>query len=326
MNKPIKQWSMLEYTLLGVAAVLLLTAAGLTAVVPGGLIGGGDTPSATPTLTAGLPGDIPGPAETQTLTLSPATGAPGATIKAQGQGWPAGSRIVISLVPTTPPAYTGNSAIVDNTGSFTVEIIVPSDPRWLEESPVPVLAQLDDGSRSAQAMLTIVSPTIGGDKPAVTPAPITTVTPVRPAVTPTPPPPSVAQLTVNANALNVRTGPNLNYGILGVLLNGQKAEVTGRNTDATWWQIKFPSGDGRAWVSAAYATAENIGNVPIVAAPPPTATSAHPYPPAGHHHHRMARRIFYQSQLAGAARPGAQRCGGQLRLGAGVACPANSGR
>jgi PKD repeat protein len=267
MNKPTKTWSTLEYTLMALAAVLLCAAAGLTAVILGGFFDGDQTalPS-TATPAVSLPGSSTS-IEAQSVSLSPTTGAPGATVKVQGQGWPSGSRIVISLVPANPPAYTVNSAVVNDAGQFSVEIIVPSDPRWLNESPVPVMAQLDDGSRSAQAMLTIMSP--GGDRPAVTPPVIEATVPTQPTATPTPPAATAAQLTVNAHALNVRTGPGVNYAILGVLLNGQKAEVTGRNADGTWWQIRFPSGDGRGWVSAAYATAENIGNVPIVNAPAP---------------------------------------------------------
>ena len=93
-----------------------------------------------------------------------------------------------------------------------------------------------------------------------------------PTGTPPPPPSEVAQLTATAN-VNIRKGPGTNYDILGVLLLGQQAEITGRNADGTWWQIKFPAGSGGVgWVSAAYVSAENIGNVPIVAAPPPPPT------------------------------------------------------
>ena len=201
------------------------------------------------------------------ITLNPDAGAPGSTVSVQGQGFPADSRVVIYLVPRDPPNFALNSAIADDTGAFQIDIIVPSDSRWLDESPVPVLAEAVDTGVTAQTMLNILTPT---DQPAVTPVAVGVIVVGKVQTTPQPPPPpSVAQLTATAN-VNVRSGPGTNYSILGVLLAGQQAEITGRSADATWWQIKFSgSENGRGWISAAYASAENIGNVPIVAAPSP---------------------------------------------------------
>ncbi len=206
-------------------------------------------------------------AGTAVVTLAPESGAPGSTVTVQGQGFPPNSRVIISLVPKDPPNYTLNSAVSDAGGAFKVDLIVPSDSRWMNESPVPVLAEAVDSGVSAQAMLNITTPT---DQPEMTPVAVGIIIVGQVQTTPQPPPPpSVAQLTATAN-VNIRRGPGTNYDILGVLLTGQQAEITGRNSDATWWQIKFSgTQDGRGWVSAAYASAQNIANVPIVAAPPP---------------------------------------------------------
>ena len=284
-------WSTLEVVLLAVVGLILVVGVVLAVVVGGVLLRGEEsgqaavatlpaspavsgTPGAAPTSPAG-----PGEGGDQVIVLSPSTGSAGDVISVEGAGWPVGRRVVISLVPSQPPALIANSAIVDDAGLFKVEIVVPSDPRWLEESPVPVLAQLDDGSLSAQALLVISSP--AGVAPAVTPVSggavsgadtiaVNVIISIQPTATPPPPPPSVARLTVNASALNVRKGPGTNYDIVGVLTNGQQAEIIGRNADASWWQIKFPGApQGVGWVSAAYVTAENIANVPVVQAPPP---------------------------------------------------------
>ncbi len=210
------------------------------------------------------------------LTLNPTTGAAGSTVKVSGAGFPAGSRIVISLAPSQPPAYAVNSALADTSGNFAVDLIVPSDPRWLDESPVPIVAAVDGQNAKAQAALTIVAP--GGGAPAATAAASSDIVIVAavPSATPPPPPASAAQLTTTAN-LNVRSGPGTNYDILGVLLLGQQAEIIGRNQDATWWQIKFAGAkQGFGWVSAQFAQASNIGNVPIVNAPAPPPTPAPP--------------------------------------------------
>lgn len=208
------------------------------------------------------------PAEAaQTVSLSTPANAPGNTITVQGQDWPAGSRVLISLVPSQPPNYTVNSALVGNDGRFSAEMIVPSDARWLEESPVPVVASADNGL-SAQTSLTIIASP--DSQPVATPAASNKVIVVAAVFEPNQPPPAatVPQLATTAN-LNVRAGPGTNYPVLGVLKLGQQAEIIGRNEDATWWQIKFPGApSGFGWVSAEFAQASNIGNVPIVKAPP----------------------------------------------------------
>ena len=283
-----KGWSGLEIGLLAAIILVIVGIVVLGAVLLFGLFGEeevaqvADTPTPLTAITpapdaAGSPVPIVDPGgegggvlaspDTQSITLSAMSGEPGTVVTVSGEGWPAGGLVTVSLVASEPPPYVVNSAVVDENGSFSVDIIVPSDPRWLDESPVPVLVQLEDGSGSAQAMLTIIA--TAGDA-ALTPVPVVSPTPVQPTPTPQPPAQGVPQATVNAYALNVRTGPGTNYDIVGVLLNGQKVEISGRNADATWYQIKFaPAPGGLGWVSAAYVTADNVGNVPVVEAPPP---------------------------------------------------------
>ncbi|MCB0211210.1 MAG: SH3 domain-containing protein, partial [Anaerolineae bacterium] len=268
----LENWSKLELTLLGIF-VALLTGAIILFAVLGSIFFGNRAPSEVSNLVTSQP-----TTEGPSLSLSPSVGSAGSTVTVKGDSWPVGSHISIYFVPLNPPRYVVNSAIVDPQGNFTVDIIVPSDPRWLNESPVPVLAQTDDEKSSAQALLTISSP---ADIPALTPsAPDDIAPPPEPEPTATPPPPSVAQLTVNTD-LNVRSGPGVQYDIIGVLLYGQSVEITGRNADGTWWQILYPSArSDYGWVSAQFATAENIENVPIVTAPPAPTVAPTPQPTA----------------------------------------------
>ncbi|MCB0177045.1 MAG: PKD domain-containing protein [Anaerolineae bacterium] len=285
----LSSWSTIEKLLLG-AVLLLCVLAGLVAVFLGGeffvreeraqsdqtptVVAGLATATVPAVESAPLP-DANGDQETDELTapaitLDPSAGQPGSTVTVTGENWPAGSRVVVSLVPSDPPAFTVNSAVVDQDGRFSVEIIVPTDTRWLDESPVPVLVTTDDNTIRAQAMLTIVTP--DGGAPPPTPGSsnnnVIIISP-DPNASRTPPPPAVAQLTTTAN-LNVRSGPGTNFDILGVLLLGQSAEIIGRNAESTWWQIKFPSAtQDFGWVSAQYVQASNIANVPIVFVPPP---------------------------------------------------------
>ena len=85
-----------------------------------------------------------------------------------------------------------------------------------------------------------------------------------PIPTPGPSSPSITAL-VN---VNIRSGPSVEYEIVGLFLQGRKAGVVGTNQDSTWWAIYIPSADnGRGWVSADYVIAENTEDVPIIEGP-----------------------------------------------------------
>ena len=96
-----------------------------------------------------------------------------------------------------------------------------------------------------------------------------------------PPPAEGAPIATSTTYINARTGPGLNYPVLGVGAPGATAEISGKSSDGQWWQIIVPatiSGNERAWVSGAYVVTQNTENVPVVDAPePPPAVT----PPAG---------------------------------------------
>src|SRR5688500_10707595 len=49
---------------------------------------------------------------------------------------------------------------------------------------------------------------------------------------------------------NVRSGPGQVYGILGQLPQGSSANVSGKNSDGSWWYIEFAAGqNGHAWIA-----------------------------------------------------------------------------
>ena len=85
-----------------------------------------------------------------------------------------------------------------------------------------------------------------------------------PIPTPAPGTPSVTSL-VN---LNIRSGPGVGFDIIGLLLQGRKAQVVGASADNLWWAISIPSADnGRGWVSADFVVAENTDDVPVIESP-----------------------------------------------------------
>lgn len=106
----------------------------------------------------------------------------------------------------------------------------------------------------------------GGATPAAsTPAPATTPFPLTPVATPGPVTP---HLIVNAEGVNVRSGPDTTYPGLGLLVWGEEVIATGRYAD--WWQIDYQGTAG--WVRGDLVIAVNVAGVPEVIPPPPTPT------------------------------------------------------
>jgi uncharacterized protein YraI len=67
-----------------------------------------------------------------------------------------------------------------------------------------------------------------------------------------------------ANA-NIRSGPGLEFERIGMLSQGQEAEILGQDPDGFWWLIKAPNVEGeRGWVSRDYVIARNAGEVPVI--------------------------------------------------------------
>ncbi len=101
----------------------------------------------------------------------------------------------------------------------------------------------------------------------------TQVTPVEPA-----PGSPTAMAT---DYVNVRSGPGLNYPVLGVAAPGAQGEVTGVSEDGQWWQIRVPTTfypNGQVWVSASYVITTNAESVPVVSAPVPPPVAPTPLP------------------------------------------------
>ena len=114
-----------------------------------------------------------------------------------------------------------------------------------------------------------------------TPTPAPTEAPAAadvPTLAP-PPAPAVGAPTMTALvALNVRTGPGTNYGVVGALTAGTAVPIVGVSPDGGWWKIQCPAGAGaECWSSAgaAYSRATDTGSVPVAAVPPaPTQVAA----------------------------------------------------
>jgi len=98
-------------------------------------------------------------------------------------------------------------------------------------------------------------------------APTPTVTESEPLI-------SAPVLTVTADFVNVRNGPDIRYASLGQLEQGQVLDVVGRSEDGQWLQISYPAApDARGWVKIALDDVqlvqpnEAVNLVPVAAVP-----------------------------------------------------------
>jgi PKD repeat protein/uncharacterized protein YraI len=217
------------------------------------------------------------------IALEPATGSAGSSVTVRGEGWPAGSMVLLYLsAGGETPDFALASTIADGAGHFSTSLIIPLDSRWSSAGIATITAKTQDNNVSAQANLTL-----GGEVTLPSPTATATLTPTATAAaspTPTATPQPGAPLATTVADLNVRSGPGMGYPLLGLLKAGQSTEITGRSADGGWWQIEFSGVAGeRGWLSAQYVTAQNTGNVPVVQAPPPPTAApvptATPVPP-----------------------------------------------
>lgn len=72
---------------------------------------------------------------------------------------------------------------------------------------------------------------------------------------------SQAQL-VAPGSVNIRSGPGVDYDIIGTLNANTTMPIIGRNLDSSWWQIKITDGT-TGWVSNSVVSASNVANVPL---------------------------------------------------------------
>ena len=197
-----------------------------------------------------------------------------------------GSQIQVN-VPVTIQATASDPAGVKRmelwvSGAKAAESISPVEQgqptltasfQWTPEAPgsytLEIRAYNQQGEVNTPTMVTV---TAVGDLAAATATP--TSTPATPSPT-VPTAPTLKTLT----DLNVRTGPGLEYDLIGLLPVGSSAELTGRSEDQQWWQIRFaPAANGVGWVSAdpAYSSTVNTGGLPVVPAPPSPTPSPTP--------------------------------------------------
>lgn len=71
------------------------------------------------------------------------------------------------------------------------------------------------------------------------------------------------------NGVNIRSGPGVNFPVLGTARFDVEGEIIGRSADGRWWVVDMPSAPGgMGWVSADFVAAQGADDVPVIASPP----------------------------------------------------------
>ncbi|HMQ54249.1 MAG TPA: SH3 domain-containing protein [Anaerolineae bacterium] len=68
---------------------------------------------------------------------------------------------------------------------------------------------------------------------------------------------------ISPGTVNIRSGPGLNYEILGSLNPDTPLPIIGRTADAAWWQVRITT-DQTGWVADSVVQTNNTKDVPVV--------------------------------------------------------------
>lgn len=77
------------------------------------------------------------------------------------------------------------------------------------------------------------------------------------------------QATIQADILNIRSGPSTAYGVIGRAKIGQTLPIIGKSENGTWWQVNLSGKKG--WVSGQYTQISgSTADVPVIKVAAPT--------------------------------------------------------
>jgi uncharacterized protein YraI len=94
-----------------------------------------------------------------------------------------------------------------------------------------------------------------------------------PVVSAPTPPAGGPTAVVNTGALNVRSGPGVQFNIISAVYSGHVVQMLGRNADGSWVQVRLFSGQ-EGWVNGRFLNPSSpIANLPIVSGPAPIAAT-----------------------------------------------------
>ncbi len=111
---------------------------------------------------------------------------------------------------------------------------------------------------------------------------VATLPPPGVTVQPTvePPTPEAGDPTAIVTApkgVNVRSGPGVEFPVIGIAPMGAQLEVVGVSEDGTWWAVRIPgAASDLGWVAGEFVAVENVGNILVLPSPPTPTPKATP--------------------------------------------------
>ncbi|MEZ4675625.1 MAG: SH3 domain-containing protein [Caldilineaceae bacterium] len=228
----------------------------------------------------------------------------------------------------------GDSALANNVAAVIVPLPVDS-PNNSADAPVagnaelntvvtsPAAAPPESSDGQAAAVETTDTAQLGAQENATVAD--ATETPVPPAA------PDTQPMVVVSTGLNMRSGPGIDYAVIGALSAGDSAQILGKNEAGNWWQVQGSDGS-QGWLygplvqtsgdTAAVAVVLNIPTPPPTAVPVPTEPSAPAEPvasaptpvPAGPDFRVVEKRLWDVEENGGRLDGPSVTCGEKRQL------------
>jgi hypothetical protein len=182
------------------------------------------------------------------------------------------------------PETAGDTGSPPPTGGTEDQSSAAQEPQGKSNTLVMVLGAALILALAAIIFLLVVY-VFGGDSDSTPEAEVTLPPPgVTVEATVIPPTPEVGDPTATVTAragVNVRTGPGVEYPVIGIAPYGAVLEVVGVSADGTWWAVNVPAAPGGVgWVSEEYVEVDNGDSVIVLPAPPTPTPAATPTPTA----------------------------------------------
>lgn len=233
-----------------------------------------------------------------TLVASLLVGSPPAAHAAAKSSPPATARAAYRLQANSEPVY-GLLGKLSRAQNYVVEnyLLTNDNKIYIVVGETPEIEQQIVTLRDQQATVKVWGTLYPQGRLTATPEIVVAQILVADnTAAPSPPLPTQPQATVRNEAINLRGGPDTGYPILGSLERGQTCDITGRNAENSWWQLKCPSAL-QGWVLGQLVdTTGNTSTVPVITVAPPPPAAAPPPPPT---YYGWKMSFWHNRELAG---------------------------
>jgi len=167
--------------------------------------------------------------------------------------------IVPTFTPTPeqPPTATPEPVALNQTQVITVEAAAPAAAAPVTDSTAATGTASISGTAAVTGTTAATSTTAATTTAPVT-APVAAPVAGAPAVT--------SSLKIETDIINVRSGPDTSFGLVGTANLGERFEIKGRNADGSWYLICCVNGQ-QGWVNSELTDEDNEELAPVVEAP-----------------------------------------------------------